>query len=80
MLELSIEESALDMTAAATAPRPIIATTFGVKYCRTRGTMNLASSVWLLASNIAPYAVLFQSASNGMCMCQIQASYRDKDF
>jgi hypothetical protein len=38
------DESALDMTAALTAPRPTKATKLGVKYCNTIGRIMLESS------------------------------------
>lgn len=40
-LELSILESADDITAAETAPNPITDTAGGVKYWRTNGNINL---------------------------------------
>ena len=40
----SMDESADDMTAADTAPRPMMATGSGVKYCITSGSTSLESS------------------------------------
>lgn len=54
-----IEESADDMTAAETAPRPKKEMYTGQRYCRTIGKIMSASSL-LLGSGI-PYAVWFQS-------------------
>ena len=39
------EESADDMTAADTAPRPMKETAVGVRYCRTRGSVRRGSSI-----------------------------------
>lgn len=39
------EESAEDITAAETAPKPINATADGVKYCKTKGSTRVASPV-----------------------------------
>jgi len=41
VLELSIEESADDITAALTAPKPMTATGSGVRYWSTNGRINL---------------------------------------
>jgi hypothetical protein len=40
----SVDESAEDITAAETAPRPMKETAPGVRYCRTNGKIRLASS------------------------------------
>ena len=45
VLELSMLESADDITAAETAPSPITATAGGVKYCSTSGKTNLYSGI-----------------------------------
>lgn len=55
----SIEESADDITAADTAPRPKKEMYTGQRYCRTIGKIMSASSLLLGSGN--PYAVWFQS-------------------
>jgi hypothetical protein len=53
----NIEESADDMTAADTAPSPIKATAFGVRYCRTNGKTRFKSSDGIGTSPICAYSV-----------------------
>ena len=45
VLELSMEESADDITAALTAPSPITETAVGVRYCKTSGKIKRASTL-----------------------------------
>ena len=61
VLELSIDESADDITAAATAPRPMTATAGGVRYCRTSGRMNRESTTPPFSASVALYPVWDQS-------------------
>ena len=48
-LEESVELSALLITAAETAPKPIAATQVGVRYCMTRGKTSRRSSVGIFS-------------------------------
>ena len=43
VLAASMLESADDITAAATAPSPIIPTQLGVRYCKTSGRIRVLS-------------------------------------
>ena len=56
-----MDESADDITAAATAPRPMTATAGGVRYCRTSGRMNRGSRTPPFSASVELYSVWDQS-------------------
>ncbi|TNN37750.1 hypothetical protein EYF80_052078 [Liparis tanakae] len=57
-------ESVDDMTAAATAPIPMMETKGGVRYCRVRGRMRLGSP--RRNGDGEPYCVRFQSGQHNI--------------
>ena len=69
-----MELSALDMTAAETAPRPMNATAVGVKYCKTKGRTRLASSACSVPLTCLLYSVCDQSEK---CRIQFKRVHRE---
>ena len=49
-----VDESADDMTAAETAPSPMNETAEGVRYCRTKGRIRVASPSFRVPLTVKP--------------------------
>ncbi len=68
-------ESIEDMTAAATAAKPMIETASGVRYLNTRGSTLLTSSVSI---GELPYSVEFQSVETAIAPISVGGTAQSK--